>query len=206
MQNRSGVCDGINCWPFEYKKSIWFGKNIFIIPYYAIESVKRKHFYFCEPCLYCLLRRRETFAVVLLCMHVFYVYLWCTGADPREGRTRRAPPQNWEKIWFFGVKSWFFTRNTPTIFAPPSARRNFFKCAHPNLKSLIRPWFMYVCMYAYIIICMLLCDLCYLCTFNHVLLCNVCPLFCLKSSSSMLYLYTLPTVNKYYLALLVFKI
>jgi hypothetical protein len=36
---------------------------------------------------------------------------------------------NWKKIWFFGVKSWFFTRNTPTIFAPPSAQRNFFKCA-----------------------------------------------------------------------------
>jgi hypothetical protein len=34
-----------------------------------------------------------------------------------------------EKIWFFGIKSWFFTRNTPNIFAPPSARRNFFKCA-----------------------------------------------------------------------------
>ena len=33
-----------------------------------------------------------------------------------------------EKIWFFGVKSWFFTRNTPKIFAPPSARPNFFKC------------------------------------------------------------------------------
>jgi hypothetical protein len=26
-----------------------------------------------------------------------------------------------EKIWFFGVKSWFFTRNTPKIFALPSA-------------------------------------------------------------------------------------
>ena len=26
-----------------------------------------------------------------------------------------------EKIGFFGVKSWFFTRNTPTISAPPSA-------------------------------------------------------------------------------------
>ena len=49
-----------------------------------------------------------------------------------------------EKIWFFGVKSWFFTRNTPTIFAPPSARRNFFKCAlPPNLKSWIRPWLVY---------------------------------------------------------------
>jgi hypothetical protein len=27
------------------------------------------------------------------------------------------------------VKSWFFTRFTPTNFAPPSARCNFFKCA-----------------------------------------------------------------------------
>ena len=25
-----------------------------------------------------------------------------------------------EKIWFFGVKSWFFTRNTPKMFPPPS--------------------------------------------------------------------------------------
>jgi len=30
-----------------------------------------------------------------------------------------------EKIWFFRVKSWFFTRNTAKIFAPPSARRIF---------------------------------------------------------------------------------
>ena len=36
-----------------------------------------------------------------------------------------------EKIWFFGLKSWFFTRNTSTIFAPPSARRNFFKFTPP---------------------------------------------------------------------------
>ena len=45
---------------------------------------------------------------------------------------------NW-LIWFFGVKSWFFTRNTQNIFAPPSTRRNFFKCAPLNLKSGIRP-------------------------------------------------------------------
>ena len=52
-----------------------------------------------------------------------------TGADP-WGRTHpvRAPTLKLEKIWLFGVKSWFFTRNTPTMFAPPSARRNFFKC------------------------------------------------------------------------------
>jgi hypothetical protein len=34
----------------------------------------------------------------------------------------------------------FLTRNTAKMFAPPSARRNFFKCAPPNLKSWIRPW------------------------------------------------------------------
>ena len=57
------------------------------------------------------------------------------------GRTRRAPPPlKLEKIWFFfGVKSWFFTRNTPKIFAPPSARRNFFNCDPLKLKSWIRP-------------------------------------------------------------------
>jgi hypothetical protein len=37
---------------------------------------------------------------------------------------RPLPPQL-DKIRFFGVKSWFFTRNTPTILAPPSARCNF---------------------------------------------------------------------------------
>jgi hypothetical protein len=31
------------------------------------------------------------------------------------------PPSNWRKYDFFGVKSWFFTRNTPKIFAPPFA-------------------------------------------------------------------------------------
>ena len=53
------------------------------------------------------------------------------------------PPQL-EKIWFFGVKSWFSTRNIPKIFAPPSARRIFFKCAPSNLKSWIRPWYQYI--------------------------------------------------------------
>ena len=62
----------------------------------------------------------------------------------------------------------------------------------------------YVCIHDYIY--MLLCDLCYLCMLNHVLLCYVCPLFCLKSSSSMLYLHTLPTVNKNYVTLLLFNI
>ena len=36
-------------------------------------------------------------------------------------RAHPAPPLELEKIWFLGVKSWFFTRNTQNIFAPPSA-------------------------------------------------------------------------------------
>jgi hypothetical protein len=43
----------------------------------------------------------------------------------------RPPSLKLETIWFVSVKSWFFTRNTPNMFAPPSARRNFFKCAPP---------------------------------------------------------------------------
>ena len=51
-----------------------------------------------------------------------------------------AHPSAIGKKWFFGVKSWFFTRNTQTNFAPTSARRIFFKCIPPNLKSWNRPW------------------------------------------------------------------
>ena len=80
-----------------------------------------------------------------------------SGADSGRAHPARAPLKL-EKIWIFGVKSWFFTRNTPKIFAPPSpieknmifwrkivifhtkypknlappfARRNFFKCPLP---------------------------------------------------------------------------
>ena len=60
------------------------------------------------------------------------------------GRTRPAPPLKLDKIWFFGVKSWFFTRNIPNIFAPPSARRNVFKCARPQLGILDPPLYIVV--------------------------------------------------------------
>ena len=40
-----------------------------------------------------------------------------------------APPLKLENIWLFGIKSLFFTRNTPKIFAPPFSRRNFIKRA-----------------------------------------------------------------------------
>ena len=59
-----------------------------------------------------------------------YWATWTRGGSS-GGRTRRARPLKLEKIWYFGVKSWFFARNTPKMFAPPSARRNFFKCAPP---------------------------------------------------------------------------
>ena len=54
------------------------------------------------------------------------------------------PPLELEKIRFFGVKSWFFTRNTPKVFAPPFAQRNFLSAPPPpppppNLKCWIRP-------------------------------------------------------------------
>ena len=69
------------------------------------------------------------------------IKLTVTRDGSRGGRTRRASPLKLEKIWFFCVKLWFFTRNTPKFFAPPSARRDIFMCAPPpNLKSWIRPW------------------------------------------------------------------
>ena len=42
------------------------------------------------------------------------------GADQRR-RGGGGAPLKLEKIGFFGVNSWFFIRNTPTIFTPPSA-------------------------------------------------------------------------------------
>ena len=55
----------------------------------------------------------------------------CGSRGSAPGALLPLPPLKLEKIWFVCVKSWFFTRNTPTMFAPPSARRNYFKCALP---------------------------------------------------------------------------
>ena len=64
-----------------------------------------------------------------------------SGADPggRGGAPGARPPKIGKNINFW-VKSWFFTRNIPKIYAPPSARRDFFvNCAPPpHLKSWIR--------------------------------------------------------------------
>jgi hypothetical protein len=48
----------------------------------------------------------------------------------------RLPPQL-EKIWFFGVKSWFFTRNTQIFSRLPPLGAIFFKYDPPNLKSFL---------------------------------------------------------------------
>ena len=64
-----------------------------------------------------------------------YIYLWnwqFSGADPGVG-AHPAPP-NLNRYYFFGVKPWFFKRNTPNIFAP--------RPPPPNLKSWIRSWFL----------------------------------------------------------------
>ena len=52
---------------------------------------------------------------------------WTSCVDIRGGSRRggahpvHALPKIGKIMIFFGVKSWFFTQNTPTIFAPPSA-------------------------------------------------------------------------------------
>ena len=58
------------------------------------------------------------------------------GADPGGG----GPPLKLEKKIFFGVKLWFFTRNTPKMFTPPSLGAIvFFKCATLLLEILDPP-------------------------------------------------------------------
>ena len=74
-----------------------------------------------------------TMSIYWPCYCTVHVYVTIHFSQGRiQGRGAHPPPPlKLEKIRFFGVKSWFFTRNTPTIFAPPSARCNFSKCAPP---------------------------------------------------------------------------
>ena len=51
----------------------------------------------------------------------------------------RASLYIWKKSDFFWRKIVIFHTKYPKFFAPPSARRNFFKCDPLNLKSWIRP-------------------------------------------------------------------
>ena len=74
-----------------------------------------------------------------------------TDSDyPFQGRTQGrggAPGARSPKIgnnMIFWRKIVIFHTKYPKIFAPPSARRNFFKCAPHNLKSWIRPCLWYL--------------------------------------------------------------
>jgi hypothetical protein len=77
----------------------------------------------------------EWLCVFIMDLNLILVYE--SGADPGRAHPTCAPPPpppppsphlKLQKMWFFGVNLWLFTRNTPNIFAPPSARRNFFMC------------------------------------------------------------------------------
>ena len=75
-----------------------------------------------------------------------YVYqflcpqMYTAGADP-GGAPGAHPPIIEQKNMIFWRKIVIFHTKYPKIFAPPSARRNFFKCGPPprSLKSWIRP-------------------------------------------------------------------
>ena len=82
-------------------------------------------------------------SVGTICLKILLVLSGtCRGGSRGGGRTRRPapPPKIGINMIFLALNRDFFTRNTPKIFAPPSARRNCFKCGPPNLKSWIRPW------------------------------------------------------------------
>jgi hypothetical protein len=59
-------------------------------------------------------------------------------------RTCTNPTPNYGGFGCTGGLKYDTPRNIPNIFAPPSARRNFFKRAPPNLKSWIRPCYVYI--------------------------------------------------------------
>ena len=58
------------------------------------------------------------------------------------GRTRRVPPPKIGKKYDFVRKIVIFHTKYPKIFAPRSARPDYFKHPPPNLKSWIRPWYL----------------------------------------------------------------
>ena len=71
------------------------------------------------------------------CMCCFVIYY---KGISRVGGAPGARPPKIGKKWFFLRKIVIFHTKYPKMFAPPSARRNFFKCPlPPNLKFWIRP-------------------------------------------------------------------
>ena len=80
----------------------------------------------------CLVEKQQISKSCKLCFTLIqrlHLSVINSGADTGGAHQARAPLKL-EIIWFFGVKSWFFTRNTPTIFL---------LSVPPNLKSWIRP-------------------------------------------------------------------
>ena len=64
--------------------------------------------------------------------YLFYPWLskyqgWIQGG----GETTEGAPLKLEKIWFFGVKSWFFTRKYPKHFRASLHSAQFFLTAPP---------------------------------------------------------------------------
>ena len=134
------------------KKKSWRVIDLFVSASYLhfhIEidnkgQFKMKLFYKWDPSYYVLCINIPAVPVYLsISVDKIYQSLWFLlwfpwrgllfrgGSKGGGGCTRRASPLKLENIWFFGVESWFFTRNTSNVFAPPSARRIFFKCAPP---------------------------------------------------------------------------
>jgi hypothetical protein len=107
--------------------------------------------------------RREHFWVISCEKSRFYAkksYFFQLRREARtflgglQGRIQGAPgapaPLKLEKIWFFCVKSWFFTRNTSKMFALPSAigknmiflrKIVIFHTKYPkNVRASLRNW------------------------------------------------------------------
>jgi hypothetical protein len=79
--------------------------------------------------------------------HEVYLIQHYVQGRIQGGHTRHAPPLKLEKIRFFGVKSWFFTRNTPKFPRLPPLGAIFLSSFPypPNFKSWICPWCDQVC-------------------------------------------------------------
>ena len=90
--------------------------------------------------------------IIYIFMYIFILYIktlgvlvsFCTsesssGADPGGGGCAPHPPKIGKNMIFWRKIVIFHTKYLKKNFAPPSARRIFFKFTPPNLKSWIRP-------------------------------------------------------------------
>jgi hypothetical protein len=101
--------------------SIWFKNNISIPSFSHWENLFRfKRFIL------------KSFIMIIRGARLRNQPTTCRGGSRGGGApgAHPPPPLKLEKIWFFGVKSWFFTRNTQKTFAPPSAIGKNMICWH----------------------------------------------------------------------------